>query len=52
LEDNDACFKVETAFGNEASMMHNHDWSEKLLLATLGLLMMAVVAQIALKYVR
>jgi hypothetical protein len=40
---------LETAFGNEASMMHDHAWSEKLLLAALGLLILAAVAQIVLK---
>jgi len=31
-------------------MMHDPGWSEKLLLAALGLLILAAVAQIALKY--
>jgi len=33
-------------------MMRNHAWSEKLLLAVLGFLILAGVVQIALKYVR
>jgi hypothetical protein len=33
-------------------MMHDRAWSEKLLLAVLGLLLLAAAAQIALKYVR
>jgi hypothetical protein len=32
--------------------MYDRAWSEKLLLAVLGLLVLAAVAQIALKYVR
>jgi hypothetical protein len=33
-------------------MMHDRAWSEKLLLALLGLLMLTAVAQFALKYIR
>ncbi len=33
-------------------MKHDRAWSEKLLLAVLALLLLAAVAQIALKYVR
>jgi hypothetical protein len=33
-------------------MMHDRAWSEKLLLALLGLLILAAVAQVALKYVQ
>jgi hypothetical protein len=33
-------------------MMHDRAWSELLLLAVLGLLILAAVTQIALKYVR
>ena len=32
--------------------MHDRAWSEKLLLAVLGFLILAVVVQIAMKYVR
>ncbi len=32
-------------------MTHDRAWSEKLLLVVLGLLLLAAVAQIALKYV-
>jgi hypothetical protein len=33
-------------------MMRDNAWPEKLLLALLGLLILAAVAQVALKYVR
>jgi hypothetical protein len=33
-------------------MMRDNAWSEKLLLALLGILILAAVAQVALKYVR
>jgi hypothetical protein len=33
-------------------MMHDREWSEKLLFAILWLLILAAVVQIALKYVR
>jgi hypothetical protein len=32
--------------------MHDQEWSEKLLLVVIGLLILVAVAQIALKYVR
>lgn len=35
--------------GNEFQIMYDRAWSEKLLLAVLGLLVLAAVAQIALK---
>jgi nucleoside-diphosphate-sugar epimerase len=41
--------KPRSAFGNERQMMHDGAWSEKLLLAVLGLLIVVAVAQIALK---
>jgi len=42
----------EASLGNEPHMKYDSAWSEKLLLAVLGFLILAVVAQIALKYVR
>ena len=42
----------EAAFDNELHMKYDSAWSEILLLAVLGILILALVAQIALKYVR
>jgi hypothetical protein len=41
--------KPRSAFGNERQMMHDRAWSERLLLAALGLLILVAAAQIALK---
>ena len=41
----------EAGFGNEPQMMHDPAWSEKFLFAVLGVLILGVVVQIALKYV-
>ena len=42
----------EVAFGNEPHMKYDRAGSETLLLVVLGLLMLAALLQIALKYVR
>jgi hypothetical protein len=42
----------EVALGNESYMKFDSMWSEKLMLAVLGLLILAAAAQVALKYVR
>ena len=42
----------EVAFDNEPHMKYDGAWSEILLLAVLGLLILAELAKFALKYVR
>jgi hypothetical protein len=42
----------EVTFGREPHMKYDSAWSELMLLAVLGILILAIVAQIALKYVR
>jgi hypothetical protein len=41
----------EVTFGREPHMKYDSAWSELMLLAVLGILILAIVAQIALKYV-